>query len=78
MTDQERRARLFNQCEGALVRSGHCARCGGDGTASTSGTGGSYRPVDCPACRGTGRDPDALLKAVQAIGLLVLEHVRGG
>ncbi len=62
MTDEE--------IDKALTASGDCEECGGRGAARDH-YGSSQQ---CWPCRGTGRDPNALLRAVQAIGFLFLRR----
>lgn len=54
----------------ALTASGECANCGGCGTIDDDESG-SHRRYACHACRETGHDPYAQLRATQAVGLLL-------
>jgi len=62
-----------------LTGDGSCTKCEGSGTeywdASACGSAG-HGP--CGRCNSTGRDPEALLRSVQAVGLLLLHLVEKG
>lgn len=68
---------LLKFCRKALYAEGDCPRCRGEGTFSGMGTGGSYRSETCGNCAGSGHDPRAVLRAVQAVGLLLYRQIQG-
>ncbi len=55
----------------ALTASGDCEECGGDGEHMNHE---NYRVSPCRACNGTGNDRHALLRAMQAVGFLLLRR----
>lgn len=57
--------------ERALSASGVCDTCQGTGRMRNRVYG-----VECADCKGTGRDPQAFLRAVQALGWLLLRRDR--
>ncbi len=62
------------EIEEALTASGLCEPCGGRGKTYEDDGMGGMRDYECGDCDGTGRDPFALLRAVQAVGLLLLRR----
>lgn len=67
MTDDD------DQIMRALTASGECVACLGTGTVFDDENVGSGEHR-CGQCDATGRDPLALLRAVQAVGLLLLRR----
>ena len=64
MTDEE--------IEKALTDDGICSDCGGDGEQLNHE---NYKVFPCSACKGTGSDRLALLRATQAVGHLLRKLV---
>lgn len=60
-----------DEIKDALDATGHCLECEGEGC--TYGDVNDPQEYRCTHCRGTRREPLALLRAVQAVGLLLLK-----
>lgn len=60
-----------DEIKDALDATGACLEC--EGAGCTYGDVSDPQEYRCGGCRGTGRDPFALLHAVQAVGLLLLK-----
>lgn len=58
----------------ALTTTGRCPECHGDG--ESNGWWGVFGWAKCGRCKGSGVDPRAVLRAVQAVGLLLERHAR--
>ena len=69
---------LYPNILDALSASGNCESCRGEGSVfveSDPPHRDSSGNETCSACGGTGRDPNALLRAVQAIGWILLKTI---
>jgi DnaJ-class molecular chaperone len=61
------------EIQAALTADGNCSDCGGDGEQMNHE---NYRVSPCRACKGTGNDRHALLRAAQAVGFLLLRRAQ--
>jgi DnaJ-class molecular chaperone len=61
-----------SEIESALSASGDCSECGGSGEVFSDSR---QKNMPCQSCRGTGTDPRAVLRAVQAVGHLLMDRL---